>query len=769
MKLSSKITIVVSASTLLTAIFAGGFIYFSFKSSLEKEIGERQMIMALDILADVDRFIFNKAYRDVQLIATLDFIKVAIFNQADFSTTASKLNTLSQYSGPWGKISLVDTEGKIVFSTKEAEINKNVKDNLSFKKALSGVINYSDVVLQDGKPALIFYTPVYEDEKFGASIIGVVVADFSWLSVLDILESRQNSILMLYNKDGAFIGSNKAEQEAYILKTEYENYSLGTIPGSKYTTTDCIFSKSKCLTSYVVERGYYSFGGNNWILLMQAPKDTILASAINSALVDSALIILIVLIIGFCLVFIVRRYYLKPVIALSNVTKDIASGDFAKRARIFSNDELGELGHNFNVMAQTLISEREGLVKKVEEQTKELSDRVINLERSRKAIVNVLGDLKQEKEETIMAKKKMEAILAGMGEGVFVIDNDYKIIIFNKIAANISGYSEKEAMGKKFNEILTFLSEKDHVKSDKFIEDIFSTGKMQAMPNTMVLKKKDGTFLPVADSAAPVKDACGHIIGCVVIFRDVTIEREIDRSKSEFVSIASHQLRTPLTAIRWYIEEALDESNGKLNKRQKEYLAEADESNLRMITLVSALLNVSRIDLGTFAIVPMPTNLIELAEGAIKDVLPQAKKKKLVIEKKYDKNLPTINLDPKLTIIVFQNFISNAVKYTPNGGKITVTVKKDGKNALVTVQDTGYGIPEGAQSKLFSKFYRADNARKYDPAGNGLGLYITKAIVEKSNGKIWFESEENKGTTFFASFPLSGVKEKPGKVGLELM
>ena len=147
-------------------------------------------------------------------------------------------------------------------------------------------------------------------------------------------------------------------------------------------------------------------------------------------------------------------------------------------------------------------------------------------------------------------------------------------------------------------------------------------------------------------------------------------------------------------------------------------------------------------------------------EDAIKDIAPQAKLKKIEIGKEYDKNLSQMNLDPGLITVIFQNLVSNSIKYTPEGGKIIIAVKKDGKNALISVKDAGCGIPKDTQPKIFDKFYRADNARIQDPNGSGLGLYIVKAIVEKSSGKIWFESEENKGTTFFVSLPLGTARSK---------
>lgn len=143
---------------------------------------------------------------------------------------------------------------------------------------------------------------------------------------------------------------------------------------------------------------------------------------------------------------------------------------------------------------------------------------------------------------------------------------------------------------------------------------------------------------------------------------------------------------------------------------------------------------------------------------ALEDMGQQVKDKKLRIERKYEHNLPQFNADPQIVQIIFQNLISNAVKYTGEGGLIRVSISRRGLAILITVTDTGYGIPAAQQKHIFTKLFRADNVRAKDTDGTGLGLYIVKAVVERSGGKIWFESVENKGTTFYVTLPFSGVK-----------
>ena len=205
---------------------------------------------------------------------------------------------------------------------------------------------------------------------------------------------------------------------------------------------------------------------------------------------------------------------------------------------------------------------------------------------------------------------------------------------------------------------------------------------------------------------------------------------------------------------------------GETNATQKEYLNEIYKGNKRMVSLVNALLNASRIELGTFGVEPEPSDIIAISKDVIEELTPLIKEKQVYVVEDYEE-MPEILLDPKLTRIIFQNLLTNAIKYTGGRGKITISIKKDSDNLTVSVADTGFGIPLKQQEKIFSKLFRADNVKALDAEGSGLGLYIVKSIVEESNGKIWFESEEDKGTTFHVALPINGMKERAGSKPLE--
>jgi len=213
--------------------------------------------------------------------------------------------------------------------------------------------------------------------------------------------------------------------------------------------------------------------------------------------------------------------------------------------------------------------------------------------------------------------------------------------------------------------------------------------------------------------------------------------------------------------------EMLQDEKAKLSPQERTFTYEKlNEANERMLALVNGFLNVSRIELGTLAIEPQLTFLPDLADKVLGEFLPQIQKKKLTLKKDYGKALPAINVDPSLMRAILSNLLSNAVKYTPEEGTIGIALEKKDAEMLIKVWDTGYGIPKEQQSKIFTKLFRADNIQKIDPQGTGLGLYIVKSVLDQAGGKIWFESEEGKGTTFYVTVPLTGMKKKEGIKGL---
>ncbi len=373
--------------------------------------------------------------------------------------------------------------------------------------------------------------------------------------------------------------------------------------------------------------------------------------------------------------------------------------------------------------------------------------------------------------EKIKEQLQGEGILAqaiqNSASHTIITDANGVVLFANKAAEEITGYTVEEMLG---NTPRLW----GGMMSDEFYKNFWARKRMtaQIFIEGVINRRKNGEAYYANARITTIFDEEDEIIGFVGTEEDVTNAKEIDQAKTELIFLASHQLRTPLSAINWYTEMLLEEEAGKLNDKQKEYVDEVYKGSQRMVNLVDTLLDVSRFELGTFVLDLKPVDIVSFAKSMVKELKVQIDEKKLKCEERYSKEMPLFNADQKSLRIIFQNLLSNAITYTPSKGEVVLDVRMakqgdiiGGKNVgeasvAVIVSDTGYGIPKAQQDKIFTKLFRADNVRGKNIEGTGLGLYMVQATVEQAGGSIWFESEENKGTTFYVLLPLIYTKKK---------
>lgn len=466
-------------------------------------------------------------------------------------------------------------------------------------------------------------------------------------------------------------------------------------------------------------------------LIIQSERQARAVLARSEAFIGLVIVFGLVLGTGFAFALYVK--VVTPLKRLQHGAQMITKGNFHYRIRSTQRDELGELSEAFDAMVAQLAK---------------LTER-----------------LQQERSREQFARAKDEALLASLGEGVLATGKHGNLVLINKAASEMLGWEAKDCLGKSVFAFVP-MQRKDGTEvsvQERPLHRALGEGEstVSDIINCYYFVRKNDTRFPVVVVVTPIHFN-EQIIGAAVVFRDATQELEVSRAKSNFVSLASHQLRTPLASMNWYAEMLVSGEVGELNKKQKQYAGEIYEQGRRMAELINALLNVSRIEAGSVAITPEPTDITAVCDLVVRDFRSEIREKNLVLETNYERNLPRVVIDPELFRIVVQNLISNAVKYTEVEGTVSVSITKVDDHVVLAVSDTGIGIPQSEQSKVFSKLFRAENAVAAGIEGTGLGLYVARWIVDHCGGRIRFESEEGAGSTFYVTLPVHDGKPKKG-------
>ncbi len=375
------------------------------------------------------------------------------------------------------------------------------------------------------------------------------------------------------------------------------------------------------------------------------------------------------------------------------------------------------------------------------------------------------------KDDKYFEKLEMFKLAVDQSSNHIIFTDENGIIKFaNSSAERMTGYSINEMIGQTSRLWGGLMGE-------TFYKSLWDTIKIKHQPFVGKIKnrKKNGSYYFSLTRISPLISPEGELLGFVGTEEDITELENIDRTKTEFISLASHQLRTPVTALNWYLEILQKkEENENISDEFKKYIEEIYTINRNMIHLVNTLLDASHIELGNTTIHPIPVDMVETAKAIILELKPEIKKKGIIVVEKYEEKLPLFVTDPKIAGIIFQNLLTNALKYIPSikKGEIDIsinTVKKGSvvelktvpaDSLLITVKDNGIGIPSNQSDKIFSRMFRADNARDGVSEGSGLGLYIVKKNIDLISGDIWFMSEVGKGTTFYVLLPFSISNKK---------
>lgn len=447
-----------------------------------------------------------------------------------------------------------------------------------------------------------------------------------------------------------------------------------------------------------------------WAVVAQEPVASIFAPANQVAKVTIGIFIIFA-IATTLLSLLFSRTLTRPIRALVAGTSQLSSGNLDTRIQIKSNDEIGILGTRFNKMADSL-----------------------------KLLILSL------KAETT----KLGVLIESVADGVVALDHEDKIVFSNVTATAMAGKLPIEVVGQNFLDV--FDLSKNGIKFEMTNDSLYHLYKEVLLISfNKRLHYLDMIVNRIANDPSGIKT--------IITLRDQTDERELDMMKLDFVSMAAHELRTPITAIRGYLSLILEDEQTTLSMESKNFVDRAQVSSKLLAGLISNLLNVSRIERG---IMKMNTEKIEwtnFVQGAVNDNRYNAENKKINII--YDKYAESITVDADEPAIgeVLNNLISNAINYTPENGQINVGTFIKNSDVITYVKDTGIGIPENAVERLFTKFYRVQGGIASGSGGTGLGLYISKSIMDLHKGKIWVNSVLGKGSVFSFSLPLNNNVE----------
>lgn len=358
--------------------------------------------------------------------------------------------------------------------------------------------------------------------------------------------------------------------------------------------------------------------------------------------------------------------------------------------------------------------------------------------------------IKRLAENTLSAIKNLRTLIDNIGDGIFAVDENRNIYTSNTAAINILGW-KKAIINRQINEVMP-LRNKDMDIADPVLK-VIETGK--PFKSSELVLKKDDEEMKLYINIAPILGPMNKPQGAIVIFRDITKEKEIEEQRMEFVAVSSHELRTPLTIIEGYLYNILNNKNLKYDEETKLFMEKAHKSAKDLQNLITDLLDVSKIEQNKISFDKGLFDITDIAKEVFDEYERKAKEAKLTLSLEIkNKRLPKVNMDRARIKEVFVNLVGNAIKYSDEG-KVQICVDKVDGSAQIYVKDSGIGMSDEDQKYIFNKFYRAENWRTKTKSGTGLGLYITKAIIESHNGKIWVESKQGVGSTFYFSLPFA--------------
>ena len=781
MKLRTKIIVIILQIALIPLIIGGVFAYMSAKEQINTKT-----YADLDAIASIQKkrlqdTLENKL--DILNLHTMSPLITAALHEYNANPSPFLEKRMQEVISAPGKalgivrMFIVTPRGIVAFSTDSSLLGLDVSSEEYFRLGLQAD---EESVLKRGDDGSILHY-----------LAGPLIFDGRTEGVMVIVTDAEDIVSIFQDYTGfgdtgetLFVKSVGSGNILSFTQTRFESRgALSMIHSPGQPDTPAVYAvagKEAIFANLVDYRGVAVFAATrylpsvDWAIVVKIDQAEALAP-INKL---RELFFLIFMMTALLVVFIgisVSKSITDPIRELILFAGKIAGGDLRQSMTVTTKDEVGMLAEAFNSMVSKLQESYETLEKKVAERTKELAEKAKEARNSERAAMNIASDLKEEEEKLDREKKVAEALandlkkfkiaLDNASDQVMITDTEGIVIYANPAIEKITGYKPEEAIGKKSGVLWKSPMPKE------YYQNLWRTIQAKkTFVGEIQNRRKNGQLYTAMISISPCLGTTGETLFYVGIERDITKEKEMDKAKSEFISLASHQMRTPLTAVNWYTEMLLGGDAGELNDKQADYFREIYSAAQKMNEIIKSFLHILRLEVGSVSVNPVSVDLTEMMRGLIKDQEIDIKKRHLKVTEQYQESLPLLSVDTELVRVILQNLVSNAIKYAFENGEIRVSLKRvkkgvaiadelvDEDSIVVSVYDSGIGIPSKDHEKIFTKFFRAENAKRLDPNGNGLGLYMAKFMADLIGGSIRFTSEEGKGTTFFLVLPLAGKK-----------
>lgn len=416
----------------------------------------------------------------------------------------------------------------------------------------------------------------------------------------------------------------------------------------------------------------------------------------------TAIALFVTIIVGFLL----ANAITKPIKDMRKQALALSRGNYSRKVKIYGNDEIGQLAHTFN---------------------------------------NLTKKLQEAQSTTESERRKLSSVLSYMTDGVIATDRRGRVILINEPAAKMLDVSRETILSDPIVEVLD-------------LEDEYTFEELISETDNVILNySTETTPYILRANFSVIQRETGFVNGLIAVLHDITEQEKIEMERREFVANVSHELRTPLTTMRSYLE-ALSDGAWKDEEIAPYFLNVTQTETERMIRLVNDLLRLSKMDSKDYRLSKEVIDVVAFYNQII-DRFEMTKEQNVTFERKLPDESILLEFDPDKITQVIDNIISNALKYSPEGGQVTFRIKEQEDVVIISVTDQGMGIPKGNVEKIFGRFYRVDKARTRKLGGTGLGLAIAKEMVEAHNGRIWARSIEGKGTTIFFSLPYNTYEE----------